>query len=66
MAVNADVTVRREVPWHLVPNVPRPSQVPPCYTAFGSKGFPVCKEGAVTCCSRPARTHRRYLYATLY
>ncbi|KAK6621463.1 hypothetical protein RUM44_001270 [Polyplax serrata] len=70
-AVNPPKTfvMRREVPWHLVPTVPRPSQVPPCYTAYGCSGYPVSREGAVsvaTTGTRPERRHRRILYTTLY
>ncbi|KAG8225148.1 hypothetical protein J437_LFUL006172 [Ladona fulva] len=30
--------LRRQVPWEKVPDVPRPSQVPPVFTAFGKAG----------------------------
>lgn len=60
---------RREVPWHKVPTVPRPSQVPLPFTVYGSKHTPVSSDGAVYIPRHsvlPERTHRRIRYTTLY
>ncbi|KAI5741622.1 hypothetical protein M8J76_015475 [Diaphorina citri] len=59
---------RREVPWHKVPTVPRPSQVPPPFTVFGRRPYASSSSGseALNPASKvPARTHRRILFNSI-
>nr|BAN20234.1 unkown protein [Riptortus pedestris] len=52
---------RRQVPWEKVPTVPRPSQVPPPFTVYGSKGNYYSGNAAPKSCF----SHKKLLFSSI-